>query len=85
MISLFLPHSLIEQTAAEFSPFPKLPASSPTPPTTTAGKGKLYEEDLSALYESYELLKLTLKLPSETRENESFNSCVQQGPARVGF
>ena len=54
MISLFLPHSLIGQTAAEFSPFPKLPASSPPPPptTTTAGKGKPYEEDLSALYES---------------------------------
>ena len=57
MISLFLPHSLIGQTAAEFSPFPKLPASSPPPPTTTtrAGKGKLYEKDLSALYEPYEV------------------------------
>ena len=56
MISLFLPHSLIGQTAAEFSPFPKLPASSPPPPTTTrAGKGKPYEEDLSALYEPYEV------------------------------
>ena len=56
MISLFLPHSLIGQTAAEFSPFPKLPASSPPPtPTTAAGKGKLHEKDLSALYESYEV------------------------------
>ena len=55
MISLFLPHSLIGQTAAEFSPFPKLPASSPPPTPTTAGKGKLYEKDLIALYESYEV------------------------------
>ena len=55
MISLFLPHSLIGQTAAEFSPFPKLPASSPPPTTTRAGKGKPYEEDLSALYEPHEV------------------------------